>query len=188
MKEVFSSNNLKQNFTNYGGIAPSENFQKNLDIIIREIDKIYNTYFSNNYDKDNLIKDVNELPLKIIDGSFNFLNFIHSRVGTIVRENEKIYISVDFRDKTKNSLVVVNNKFGIYLKTNDVTVANPTVTNDVLISDKVITNYEDRSKIKFNIVAYSDGDIRNFYGSPDHMYEPGKQYNVLETYLISSSE
>ena len=58
----------------------------------------------------------------------------------------------------------------------------------ILTTDNIIFNNEDRNNIQFSIKDIDPNNILNYYGQPEHIYEPGKQYNVLETYLISSSQ
>ena len=189
MIKAFSRNNFGPSFINYGGIAPTSAFLTELDEISIKITNIKDKYFGpppvpGPFDKAAFLKEIRELPANII--KTKYFNMLHSRVGTPVKDQEKTYIGDNFDPNTKiGSIVVIKrssllNTFGLYMG------VNTDGNYKILTTDDIIFNNEDRNKIRFSIKDIDPGNILNYYGQPEHIYEPGKQYNVLETYLISS--
>ncbi len=182
MIKAFSRNNLGQSFVNYGGIAPTNAFLNELDNISMRIVKIKDDHFKPGivFDKNKFLSDIKQLPSNII--KTKYFNMLHSRIGTPVKDNEKTYIGDYFDSSTKvGSIIVIKqssvlNTFGIYMG-----------DNKVLTTNSIIFSQDDRNQISFDIKDIDMNNILNYYGQPEHIYEPGKQYNVLETYLISAS-
>jgi len=192
MIDVFTSNNFGNEFTNYGGIAPTAKFLASLDSIGSKLTAIKNKYFSTTFtiiDENNLINDIKNLPINLTKS--NNFNMIHSRVGTPVKDQEKSYLSDTFdMDSTKIGSIVIRkisstfNTFAIYLGTD--TTKGPTY-HKILTTNEPIFNYEDRLTKRFTELSVDQTVLLNYYEQPKHSYEPGKQYNILETYLISLS-
>lgn len=194
MIEVFSSNNFGKEFTNYGGIPPTTKFLSNLELIVQKITTIKSKYFgshlpaksfsSNIQNENDLKEDMKNLPIELT--KLKMFNMIHSRIGTVVKDQEKIYLAEtdQFNKDTKYGSIVVrkitNNlyTFAIYLGQN--------ISNNkykVVTTSEPIFGYEDRLTKQFTELEVDQ--LFNYYGQPEHSYEPGKQYNILETYLIS---
>jgi hypothetical protein len=191
MIHTFNSNNFNNEFTNYGGIKPGENFLNFLETIKNKLVTIKSKYL-NNVDEDidiekhnNINKSMKDLPLELICDN-NCIDIIHSRVGTQVRDQEKAYIAEDFNLNTKYGsiiCIVISNtlfKFALYLGQyveNGVNICRILTINQELFETNLVKNFIIQEKER--------GSIRNYYTQPDHIYEPGKQFNILETYLIS---
>jgi hypothetical protein len=192
MSESFKSNNFSREFTNYGGIAPTDSFLASLDLIVSEIDGIKNKYFSpsviwSQTVENNLIKDIRDLPISLT--KINCFNMIHSRIGTAIKDQEKSYLSdtFDFTNTKIGSIVVRKisstfNTFGIYLGNDSLSGPSKHI---ILTTNEPIFGYEDRINKRFIKLSIDQSSLLNYYDQPKHSYEPGKQYNILETYLIS---
>lgn len=194
MIDVFSSNNFNVSFTNYGGIAPTRGFLDNLDSIVNRLNYIKGTHFTPNkvwnaVDINNLIKDMKDLPVFLTHS--NFFNMLHSRIGTGVKDQEKSFLSDNFNPSTKIGAIIVRkisstfSTFAVYLgpSTNPANVGQ----YSILSTSEPIYDYEDRASKRFIQMDIDQSSLLNFFDQPKHSYEPGKQYNILETYLISSS-
>jgi hypothetical protein len=194
MISVFSSNNFGIGFTNYGGVPPTKEFLNSLDSIVSKLEYIKNKYFIsgtlwNISAETNLIKDMRNLPINLTKSTF--FNMLHSRIGTAVKDQEKSYISDTFDQiNTKQGSIVVRklsstfSTFGIYLGIDtSVGMSN----HKILTTNEPIFSYEDRATKKFIELSIDQSELLNYYEQPKHSYEPGKQYNILETYLISLS-
>ena len=192
MIDVFGSNNFGREFTNYGGIAPTQNFLLALDSIVSNIELIKNKYFGtgapiwSQTQENNIKNDMRGLPINLTRS--NFFNMVHSRIGTAVKDQEKSYISDVFDIvNTKIGSIVVRkisstfSTYAIYLG------SDPAIPNNhkILTTNEPIFSYEDRLTKRFTELSVGQTELLNYYEQPKHSYEPGKQYNILETYLIS---
>jgi hypothetical protein len=193
MADSFRSNNFGREFTNYGGIAPTTNFLSALDAIVYKIETIKDTYFGTgapafSVTQENKLKDdIKKLPIELTKS--NFFNMVHSRIGTAIKDQEKMYLSDNFDHvNTKIGSIVVRkvsstfNTFAIYLGPDNT--AGMT-THKILTTNEPIFSYEDRVGKRFIEMTVGQNELLNYFEQPKHSYEPGKQYNILETYLIS---
>ena len=116
---------------------------------------------------------------------------IHSRIGTPIKDQEKTYISDRFNLDTKYGTIVARkissslNTFAIYLG-KDTT--SPIEKYKILTTENPVFSTEDRETMMLMEIEVDQSALLNYYGQPEHLYEPGKQYNLLETYLISLSQ
>jgi hypothetical protein len=183
MIDAFDRDNFGPTFTKYDGVAPTEDFLKKLDIIKIQLTNIKNIYFSTGVlsDEPNLLLNMRKFPEVLI--ALNCMNMIHSRIGTPLRDQEKQFKSNIFEATTNYGSIVIHKfgsvyVFGIYL--------GPDGSNfKVLTAKNIITNFEDRSNYNFEIRLVDNASIFNYFVSPEHSYETGKQSTVLATYLIS---
>jgi hypothetical protein len=193
MADSFRSNNFGREFTNYGGIAPTTNFLSALDAIVYKIETIKDTYFGTgatafSVTQENKLKDdIKKLPIELTKS--NFFNMVHSRIGTAIKDQEKMYLSDNFDHvNTKVGSIVVRkvsstfNTFAIYLGPDNST---GITTHKILTTNEPIFSYEDRIGKRFIEMTVGQNELLNYFEQPKHSYEPGKQYNILETYLIS---
>jgi len=190
MINVFSRNNFSNEFTNYGGVAPSQDFLFKLDaigIVLTEIKQKYLNGIWTDEHKIGLLKDIRKLPLDLTVKNRVF-NILHSRIGSKVSENELKYISptAQFDMTTKPGSICVHsqneiqNRFVIY-----VGAGSDEAEAKIITTTTPIYSLEDRvgSQLAFEEVPYST--LKNYYSNVKQYYEPGKQNNILETYLIS---
>lgn len=196
MADTFKSNNFGREFTNYGGIAPTTNFLGSLDAIVTAIESIKHKYFgvgSKKWDQNQeneLLKEIRQVPINLTRS--NFFNMVHSRIGTAVKDQEKSYQSDNFDQvNTKVGSIVVRkvsstfNTFAIYLGPNTV---GGVTTHKILTTNEPIFSYDDRIGKRFIEMSVGQNELLNYFEQPKHSYEPGKQYNILETYLISLAQ
>ena len=194
MMKIFNSDNFKSDFIPYGGIPPTNSFLSELDNIVgHKIREIYDKYFGSSLTSiwsstlnKTLLKDIKNIPINLIKSKF--FNMTHSRIGTPVKDTEKSYISDDFDINTKIGSIIIRKisttffTFGIYLGSNSLGGYNILTTAEPLFS------YDDKSNTRFIELTIDIGSIANYYSQPEHIYEPGKQYTILETYTISLAE
>jgi hypothetical protein len=204
MIDVFNSNNFGREFTNYGGVAPTQAFLNSLDIIQTRLTIIKNAHFPapavpavppvpwTQLQHNNIIADMKNLPLEILKQ--NIFNMVHSRIGTPVKDQEITYVSNRFDLNTKYGSIVCRrisptfNTFAVFLGQVAAPVGAGAVGGPrylILTTDDPIHAYEDRASKRIIELVVDRASLLNYFGQPEHMYEPGKQYNVLETYLIS---
>ncbi len=186
MIDAFDRDNFGPTFTKYDGVAPTEDFLKKLDIIKIQLSNIKNKYFSTGlvYDEPNLLIDMKKFPETL--STLRCMNMVHSRIGTPIKDQEKQFKATDFDPNTKLGSIVIHrfrgvDVFGINLGPNP---ANPGHFK-VLTARDIITNFDDRNNHNFEIRDVNNNDIFNYFVSPEHSYETGKQSTVLATYLIS---
>ena len=118
---------------------------------------------------------------------------VHSRIGTAIKDQEKMYLSDNFDYiNTKIGSIVVRkvsstfNTFAIYLGIGIGSTSIPSITtHKILTTNEPIFSYEDRIGKRFIEMTVGQNELLNYFEQPKHSYEPGKQYNILETYLIS---
>ncbi len=190
MITVFTRNNFSIDFTNSGGVAPSENFFSKLDTISTKLNDIKNKYFNAGWidsHNTNLLDEIRNLPL-FFTVQFHVFNILHSRIGSKVSENELKYISptAQFDITTKMGSICIHsqneiqNRFVIYIGPGSVESEAKIITTTT-----PIYSLEDRvdAHLTFEEVPYST--LKNYYSNVKQYYEPGKQNNILETYLIS---
>lgn len=116
-----------------------------------------------------ITKDTTILDLLIL--LINSFKILHSRVGTLLYDNEKQNIGTELMidSQTKSGSYIAykdgqaNMYFGIYID-----------KNQILFKDK-------KSK---SFVVTTKSPITNYPGNIEYVYEPGKQMNLLETYII----
>ena len=200
MIEVFNSNNFGREFTNYGGVAPTQAFLNALDIIQTRLTIIKNTHFPvpvggivpppwTVVQHNAIIAAMKNLPLEIVKQ--NIFNMIHSRIGTPIKDQEKTYVSDRFDLNTKYGTIVTRkisptfSTFAIYLGQSATPGPMGLPRFNILTTDEPIFGNEDRISKRLIELEVDRGSLFNYFGQPEHMYEPGKQYNTLETYLIS---
>lgn len=202
MIDVFDRDNFGKTFTKYDGVAPTEDFLKKLDIIKNQLTNIKNTHFpggvlvapvvpvvpvvpgvANNV--QNLLAEMRRFPQTL--STLNCMNMVHSRIGTPIKDQEKQFVSNNFDyGNTKSGSIVIHkfgtvDVFGIYLGVSKL-LANH---YQVLTAKNIITKFEDRNNYNFEIKDVDNVSIFNYFVSPEHSYETGKQSTVLATYLIS---
>jgi len=196
MIDAFSSNNFGREFTNYGGVAPTTTFLTALDSIVTNIERIKMTYFGPTVVWDptievNLKKEIKQLPISLT--KTNYFNMIHSRIGTSVKDQEKIYMSEDFDIvNTKVGSIVIRklsptfNTFALFLGQDTSGGSGSTITSYKILTTTIpIFDYGDRATTRFLELSIGQSELLNYFEQPKQSYEPGKQYNILETYLIS---
>ena len=192
MIDVFSRNNFGNSFNHTGGVPPTNDFLNKLNEIVNILTSIKEKYFGvawNSIISENEIKkEMRQLPMVLVIRSI--FTLVHSRIGTALKDNEAGLKSVVFNGNTKVGSIIVKtisptlSTFGIYLGNSD-NLNNP---YKILTTNNPIISFEDRQNTIL-IEEDSDGtDLFNYYGTPEHSYEPGKQYNLLETYLISVNQ
>ena len=191
MIDVFNRNNFGNSFSNSGGVPPTNGFLIKLDEIVNIISGIKDRFFGtgviwNNPVSENEIKEaMRRLPMNLVRRSC--FTLVHSRIGTAVKDNEQALVSNIFDVNTKIGTIIVKivsptlRTFGIYLGPS----GDPTNPYTILTTDNPIISFEDRQNARLMEENRDAGNIYNYYGTPEHSYEPGKQYNLLETYLIS---
>ena len=212
MIKVFDPNNFSREFTNYGGVAPTQTFLNALGAVQSQLTTIINNKFIipplvpgpwTDTQHNDIIKDMRNLPLELLRN--NVFKMVHSRIGTPIKDNERSLISDGFELNTKYGSIVSRtisptfSTFAIYLgETPPPTPVAPVVPIAgvppaphiiprfrILTTDKPLHGNEDRHITNFIIRDVDRASILNYHGNPEHSYEPGKQYNVLETYLMS---
>ncbi len=112
---------------------------------------------------------------------------MHTRIGTKVSETELKFTSIAaaFDHTTKSGTFCVhntngiNNRFVLYLKTNDGGTATIITTNEP------IYDISDRQNVQLIQDNVPINELKNYYSYAKQWYEPGKQHNILETYLIT---
>lgn len=195
--EIFNNNIFLSTFTNYGGVPPSEEFKKDLgeinkklNIKLENIKKILDDISLSDEDKNQELNNNKSYITSIPSSLMNEFKMLHSRVGTPVKDNEQMYVSstFDLSEKDYGSIVVKTisptfSVFVIYL--GDSISSSELSTAKILETENTIFNFEDRKSAKYIERYVPFADLKSYYGVPDHVYEPGKQYNLLETYLIS---
>jgi hypothetical protein len=194
MINVFNRNNFGNSFNHSGGVPPTNSFLNKLDAITEIISAIKEEYFGpgavwNGIVSENRIKEeMRRLPMDLVIRSI--FTLVHSRIGTALKDNETGLRSAVFDANTKVGSIIVKtitpnlSTFGIFLGQTGVPL-NPL---KILTTNNPIISFEDRQNARL-IEEVSDGtNIFNYYGTPEHSYEPGKQYNLLETYLISVNQ
>jgi hypothetical protein len=199
MIDVFDSNNFGREFTNYGGVAPTQLFLNSLNQIQTHLTIIKNRHFPapgpgivpvpwTDVQHNAIISDMKNLPLNLL--KYNVFNMVHSRIGTPVKDQEKTYVSDRFDLNTKYGTIVTRrisptfSTFAIYLgESPAVGMAVPRLR--LLTTNETIFGHEDRLLKRFVELEVDRASVFSYFGQPEHSYEPGKQYNVLETYLIS---
>jgi hypothetical protein len=194
MRGVFSNNNFTGSFIKYGGVAPTSQFLIKLEFICDKLKTIQNKYFDTKYielSSDNIVKlinDIKNIPIELTIN--NIYNMVHSRIGMVIKDQEKSLISEDFDINTKYGSIVVRKNtnnistFAIYLGS---TINIMPVKYKILSSDNPIFTIEDKVETSKYLreKTLDRGFLYNFTGKPEQIYEPGKQFNILETYLIS---
>jgi hypothetical protein len=197
MINVFNRNNFGNSFNHSGGVPPTNSFLNKLDAIIEIISDIKDRYFGpravwNGIVSENGIKEeMRRLPMDLVIRSI--FTLVHSRIGTALKDNETGLRSAVFDANTKVGSIIVKtitpnlSTFGIFLGPFAVP-GNPAIQYKILTTNNPIISFEDRQDARL-IEEGSDGtNLFNYYGTPEHSYEPGKQYNLLETYLISVNQ
>ena len=188
MINSFDSNLFSIQFTSEGGVAPSRFFLDSLDRIKLELDLIKNEFFTKEWEdifKVKLKEKIFNLPLTLT--TKRVFNMMHSRIGTKVSETELKFTSIGsaFDHTTKSGTFCVhntngiNNRFVLYLNTNDGGLATIITTNEP------IYNISDRQNIQLIQDKVPITELKNYYSYAKQWYEPGKQHNILETYLIT---
>ena len=175
--EIFNNNIFLSTFTNYGGVPPSQEF-------INDLGKIHGIL------KGKTADDIKSIPSSLMTE----FKMLHSRVGTPVKDNEQMYVSstFDYSEKNYGTIVVRNitstfSIFVIYLGDSDKK-DEGIRTAKILDTKEPIFNIDDRKNAIYEEKDIPYADLKSYYGIPDHVYEPGKQYNLLETYLISRNK
>jgi len=163
---IFSENNFGQNFTNQGGVRPSEKIINILSNINREI--------KDNKSFEEIIRD-------------NLIRYVHNRVGTPLKEAEKNYIrKMDTRQYRKGEMIVHEDrydtyKFVLYLKEDDDKTKIKIATTQPKTDEK-------RGEV---IVRTVPKDLTYKYSNEEIIYqetktgEPGQNLDyLLETYKL----
>lgn len=188
MIDIFSSNNFNKEFTNYGGISPTENFLRKLDRIRSTIENIKDEVFNgmpwSDVKKIDILSKMNTLPITLTTD--NVFNNIHSRIGTPVKDQEIPYEGDYIPDIKYGSIITYTFRgdirvFAIYLG------RNTDVINQsyILVTTEIIYTNDDRNNILFRKISVTNDNLHIYNGYLEQSYEPGKQYNILETYLVS---
>jgi len=189
MISVFDPNNFGREFTNYGGIAPTQIFLNKLSIIQSALLAIKGTHFGvpkiwTDLDHNQIMEDMKSLPITL--HILNAFDMVHSRIGMPVKDQEKSYISDRFDLGTKNGSTIIRkitdtfSTFAVYLGTNPAS-----GRLNILTTNEPIFGHEDRQNKRLISIEVDRGQLFNYFGTPEHSYEPGKQYNILETYMMS---
>ncbi len=151
-KLSLDSNNFGKNFTESGGVRPSDEIIELLTNINSDLKRgyVFDTNPSENIFED-LIKKY-------------FVEYVHNRVGTLVRDTEKPFIKKqDVRPFTKGELVVYESKFDTY---------------EILIYIKSIDDYTCECATKVGPETNKDVVIGNF--KKDMLYHFAQDYIVLQ--------
>jgi hypothetical protein len=206
MIDTFDSNNFGREFTNYGGIAPTQSFLNNLNAVQGRLINIRANYYARappivspwpDVEHNNIQNEMRELPIELHKS--NSFNMVHSRIGMPVKDQEKSYISDRFDLGTKSGSIVIRkitdtfSTFAVYLGPSPVPIPVPgpapvlpiVPRYRILTTNEPIFGHEDRQNKRLIEIEVDRGILFNYFGTPEHSYEPGKQYNILETYMIS---
>lgn len=200
MIDVFSSNNFSVEFTRHGGIPPTKDILNKLEKVKTELLTIKNRYFNPNFNsthEQKLLDDMRNLPMTLTKN--NTFNLVHSRIGTPIKDQEKMYLGERFDDvNTKEGAIVARknsntfNTFAIYLGRSIQPAPAPAPIVPIVQRYKILTTnnpiFGQEDKKVFIEMEVDQNGLLNYFGQPEHSYEPGKQYNILETYLISLSK
>ena len=175
MIEIFNANKFSK--------IPSKFVIGIISKINEKLQNILATHTSGS-DKESLNK-LKKIPLEFAKLMSDKINLFNSRVGTILKETELIYMSDDFNtDTPRGSMVVINHTtsikiFGILLEETE---------NEkylILRTKKCINSIDDRSNNPFKTEEVDISSLKNYNITPEPMYEPNKLLNVLETYYIN---
>ena len=189
MINVFDRNLFSIDFTGDGGVAPSINFLEKLEKINTKLIDIREKYFGKNVNwqdvfKVDIKKDIFSLPSDLtIEGAFNLL---HSRIGSKVTETELKFTASNnaFDITTKSGTFCVhsenniNNRFVLFIELHTNGDAIIITTNDPIYT------LNDRDNVKLIKTTVPINNLKNYYSYAKQYYEPGKQNNILETYII----
>ena len=191
MINVFDRDHFGAQFTNYGGVAPSGDFLNKLDSIKQYLNDIKNKYFSNGTEyndnsKVELLKDIHNIPLNLTI-TFGIFKMLHSRIGSKVTEHELKYTSptATFDQTTKIGSICIhtpqemNNRFVLYYGSTENGEAK------IITTLTPIYSLNDRDDARLEQITVPFNELKNYYSNVKQYYEPGKQNNILETYLIS---
>ena len=145
-RNCLNVSNFGPDFKNIGGVAPSEKIKKLIDSIQKDLTDNTITF-------EQIIKN-------------NLINYIHNRVGTILRESELKYIvKNDIRPFKMGELVIYESKYQtynivLYMGNKDETTCNvltKEVSNDKLIQQEyqkdLLYHYASSENIKQDIKA-----------------------------------
>jgi hypothetical protein len=185
MIDVFSSNNFESSFTHRGGVAPTSQFLSKLNQISAELRSLLDEHFSagKSFKKIKLLKSIKELPINLTKQKC--FNMLHSRFGTPIKDQEKSYLSDRFDQVSTKIGSIVAKKNSSTMSTFAIYLGQDTTGYKILSTDSIIFDFEDRSSKNIVEEIIDQTNLLNYFGQPEHSYEPGKQYNILESYLIS---
>jgi len=190
MISTFDGDNFGITFQQSGGVVQTD-FKDKLNVIKNKLTEILNKYFVDGKYKDEEVKikvqnEIKRLPIELIISRSKSFDFLNNRVGTPIKEQEKTYISESFDVvNTKRGSIVVRkmtptfNTFAIYLGSNEID-----QKYKILTTEEPIFNNENK---KYKIMEIDKLSLLNYFGQPEQSFEVGKQFNILETYLISTS-
>lgn len=191
MIECFNTAVFNQSFRNRGGMIPSDTIQNLINNINSLLLGIQSTYFNDSvpWDNDNKKNFLDELNNKLlIDIFINnqiLMSILHNRIGTILKENEKQYISETFDNYTKRGTIIVKSissllySFAMFLeKKND-------KIYTILTTKQRIFDFEDIKDNNYITEEVNISEIFNYHVTPENMYELGKQFNIIDSYIIN---
>ena len=192
MINAFDSNLFNNDFTGYGGVPPSKNFLDNIERIHIKLISIRDKYFKDMskwqdiYKKE--LKDlIYNLPLELT--TERIFTMLHSRIGSKVTETELKFTAINaaFDHNTKRGTFCVhttngiNNRFVLFIEQDQ----TKTGYAKIITTNEPIYAIEDRqnSQLINDLVPLTE--LRNYYSYAKQYYEPGKQNNILETYIVN---
>ena len=191
MINIFNSNNFTTEFTNYGGVLPTEKLLENLGNINILLNDILKRYFIDisilDDTKETELKDeIHNLPFTLIT-KYNIFKILHTRIGSKLTEYETKFTSTTqiTQDQINKGKLVVHKPnsvlhlFVLYINSID------DDKSKIITTNNPIFDMSDKDTISYKIDIVESSTIFDFYGNAKQYYEPGKQNNILETYLIS---
>jgi len=172
-KNIFSSDNLGKEFSNYGGIQPPSEIITLLDDIGKENYKGKNNISEIDDGED--VMTYQDIILKY------FSNFLHNKIGKIVNdiESKQLYKSGTMNKFTRGELVAIKShnfdslRWGVYIRK---------LENGFF---SILTNSDDDLGIQEQ--EYNLSEISKVYGKIEQNFELNEKLieeEILETYKL----
>jgi hypothetical protein len=177
MISIFDSNFFGGDFKKFGGIPPTDKINKLLTKIKTAFSTIQDKYSTRTATEQKLsIFDIiHELILKILYEDFELLN---NRIGTILMDQEKIYIGDSINPNTQIGKIVLHTT-GII---NTFVIFNGKTEDDASLC--YILTKESQQNPNYIQKKVSLNDLRDYNNEVEQIFK-GKTTNILDTYLIS---
>jgi hypothetical protein len=177
MISIFDSNFFGGDFKKFGGIPPTDKINKLLTKIKTAFSTIQTKYFTRTVPEQKLsIFDIiHELILNILYEDFELLN---NRIGTILMDQEKIYIGDSINPNTQIGKIVLHTT-GII---NTFVIFNGKTEDDASLC--YILTKESQQNPNYIQKKVSLNDLRDYNNEVEQIFK-GKTTNILDTYLIS---
>jgi hypothetical protein len=173
-QNIFSRNNLGNEFSNYGGINPP-------DEILKLLDDIGNENYKGKNKQDEIENDANIMTYQDIILKY-FTQFLHNKIGKIVNDIEikQLYRPGFINKFSKGELVAIKSqnidvlKWGIYIRK----LENANFS--------ILTN-DENEELGIHEHEYTISEISKIYGKIEQNYELNDKLieeEILETYKL----